>query len=99
MEAELARVRPSAWCVGATIREQGLSSDVSDWAGGVGVVAAPQRTSSCRRAAGCATGNQRWLGHYFSFEAEAEELHAHKLGHHLTTSFPAGGLMEQPQPS
>ena len=39
------------------------------------------------------------LGHYFSFEVEAEELHAHKLGHHLTTSFPAGGLMEQPQPS
>lgn len=44
VEAEHARVRPSIWCVGATIHEQALSSEVCGWAGGVGW--SPGNTSS-----------------------------------------------------
>jgi hypothetical protein len=85
------RVSPSARCVGATIHEQALSSEVCDWAGGVGVVAARQRTSSLQPGRRLGDG-QAALRHCVSLEAEGEKLHARELpGHHLATSFPAGG--------
>ena len=64
--------RARAWCVGATIHKQALSSEVCSWAGGVGVVADRQRTSSlqpCRRLG----DGQAALRHCISLEAEASD--------------------------
>ena len=72
VEAEHAQVRPSAWCVGATIHKQALSSEVCSWAGGVGVVADRQRTSSLQPYRRLGDG-QAALRHCISLEAEASD--------------------------